>query len=74
MLIYIKPFCNMNYKLDKEYIVKVIGHNSSPILCYQRPFYLLRTRFARAVKKLGFLPQSKFLRSHGLYKKEIRLL
>ena len=33
MLIYIKPFCNMNYKLDKEYIVKVIGHITPRLFC-----------------------------------------
>ena len=37
----------MNYKLDKEYIVKVLGHESSPILYYRRSFYLSRTSFAR---------------------------
>ena len=47
--------CNMNYKIDKEYIVKVIDHNSSHILFYWRPFYLLRTSFARG-KKPGFPP------------------
>ena len=41
---------NMNYKLDKEYIVNVLGHYSSPILYYRRSFYLLRTSFARGGK------------------------
>ena len=45
----------MNYKVDNEYIVKFIDHNSSHILFYWRPFYLLRTSFARG-KKPGFPP------------------
>jgi len=42
--------CNMTYKVDKEYIVTVVDHNSLPILCYQRPSYLPRTSFARGKK------------------------
>ena len=49
----------MNYKLDKEYIVKVIGHNSSPILYYRWSFYLSRTSFA-AVENWVFLYDPSF--------------
>ena len=38
---------NMNYKLDKEYIVKRFRPLPLPILYYRRPFYLSRTSFAR---------------------------
>ena len=40
----------MNYKLDKEYIVNVLGHIFLPILYYRRSFYLSRTSFARGRK------------------------
>ena len=46
--------CNKNYKLDKEYIVRVMDDISSPILCYRRPFYLSRTSYARGRKKSLF--------------------
>ena len=45
----------MNYKLDKEYIVKVVGHNSLSILYYFVHHSNYCVLALPAVEKLGFL-------------------
>ena len=46
--------CNITYKLDKEYIVLILGHNFSPILCIDdRSTY--RVLALPAVEKIPYL-------------------